>query len=284
VRVAIARAIEERLALRHGSNQHAVKGKTNEDPEIFPDPHLGDSRDLAAEKSGFGSGKTYEAAKRAVDGLPEPLVDALDDGRLSIHMAATVAELPKDSLDAIASAPAEQVRDAAKEAIHNHRAQGTGENEWYTPQEFIESARLVLDCIDLDPASSEIAQQQVRAERFFTLADDGLSQPWAGRVFLNPPYAQPAIQQFVEKIVREIDLGGVSEAILLTHNYTDTRWFHHAAMACDAICFTRGRIGFLSPDGKKAAPTQGQAFFYFGPRPERFQEVFVAHGFVVVPT
>jgi hypothetical protein len=40
----------------------------------------------------------------------------------------------------------------------NHRAQGSGENEWYTPIEYIEKARKVLGRIDLDPATSNDAQ------------------------------------------------------------------------------------------------------------------------------
>jgi len=53
------------------------------------------------------------------------------------------------------------------------------------------------------------------------------------------------------------------------------------ASTCKAICFTRGRIGFVNPEGKKAAPTQGQAFFYFGQDTAGFAERFRAIGFVV---
>lgn len=137
--------------------------------------------------------------------------------------------------------------------------------------------------IDLDPASSDIAQEQVQATQHFTLVDDGLEQEWHGRVFLNPPYAQPAIADFVEKMCEEWDLGHISQAVMLTHNYTDTVWFHRAISSATAVCFTRGRVRFESPSGEIAAPTQGQAFFYFGDSLPAFIERFRAIGFVVVP-
>jgi hypothetical protein len=81
----------------------------------------------------------------------------------------------------------------------------------------------------------------------------------------------------------EVSAGNVTGAIMLTHNYTDTKWFHTLANVASAICFTKGRIRFESPDGKKASPTQGQAFFYFGDEPHEFSKVFADTGFVVVP-
>jgi phage N-6-adenine-methyltransferase len=167
-------------------------------------------------------------------------------------------------------------------ASENHRAAGTGVNEWYTPIEYIEIARDVMGGIDLDPASSAIAQERIQAGHYFTIDDDGLGLHWFGRVWLNPPYSQPEIRLFVEKAVSEYVSGRISQCIVLTHNYTDTAWFHVGAEHSDAICFTRGRIAFLDPDGNKAAPTQGQAFFYFGPEPERFAEAFSSVGFVMV--
>jgi phage N-6-adenine-methyltransferase len=168
-----------------------------------------------------------------------------------------------------------------RDAVFNHRAQGTGENEWYTPAEHIEAAREVLGDIDLDPASSIIANRTVRAAQFFTIEDNGLERDWHGRVWINPPYAQPHILHFAQKIAKEYSEGRTLEAIALTHNYTDTAWFHLLGAYASAICFTRGRIGFLSPEGQKAAPTQGQAFFYFGPDPAKFSQVFTRFGLVM---
>jgi len=160
---------------------------------------------------------------------------------------------------------------------------GTGENEWFTPAEFIERAREVLGTIDLDPATHPRAQEIVRAARYFTKQDDGLALEWHGRVWLNPPYAQPLIAQFTGKMVDERLAGRVTAAIMLTHNYTDTAWFQNAASIADAICFTRGRVKFYEPDGAIAAPTQGQAFFYFGNEAGLFVNVFHDVGCCVTP-
>ena len=180
----------------------------------------------------------------------------------------------------------------ASKIINNTRGTtGTGDNEWYTPKKYIDTARKVMGEITLDPASSELANQMVDADEFITQEMDGLETDWASythdgevyptKVWMNPPYAQPYIEQFMVKLSDECFCGNVSEAIALTHNYTDTKWFQYAQERCSAICFTRGRIAFESPTGEKAAPTQGQAFFYFGPNVDRFFREFSQYGFVV---
>lgn len=168
--------------------------------------------------------------------------------------------------------------------VLNHRAQGTGQNEWYTPAEYIQAVRDVLGTIDLDPASSEVANKVVGADRFFTAEDDGLTEDWTAKtLWMNPPYAQPLISQFIEKLALSFLEGQVLEAIVLTNDSSDTAWFHRAGESCSAICHTRGRISFISPEGVKGSPLQGQAFFYFGPNVERFAKRFQSVGFVVVP-
>lgn len=157
---------------------------------------------------------------------------------------------------------------------------GAGDDERYTPPEYIALACEVLGSIDLDPASHERAQRIVKAAEYYTREDDGLVHEWRGRVWLNPPYGQPLIAQFVEKMCAEWELGHVSAGIMLTHNYTDTEWFHQAVEVAAAICFTKGRVKFYQPDSRVAEPQQGQAFFYFGDDVERFTECFSTIGFV----
>ncbi len=59
--------------------------------------------------------------------------------------------------------------------------------EHYTPGYIVELAREVMEGIDLDPASCALANTMVRADEFFTKEQNGLSLPWRGSVFLNPP-------------------------------------------------------------------------------------------------
>lgn len=161
--------------------------------------------------------------------------------------------------------------------------EGTGEFELYTPAVYIEAARQVLGEIDLDPATNEIAQRTVRAARYFTALENGLAHDWHGRVWLNPPYHRELLPAFVDKLVDEIDAGRVDAAVMLTNNCTDTHWFRHAARTCQAICFTAGRIGFIRPAGQIVAPTQGQAFFYYGADAKRFAVGFGTIGFGALP-
>jgi len=161
-----------------------------------------------------------------------------------------------------------------------HVSHNSGENEWYTPAVFLEAARDVLGGFDLDPASSEVANKTVRAERIFTAQDDGLRQDWPiGSIWMNPPYAQPLMGQFADRFAAEIRRG--STGIVLVNNATETAWFQTIATECSAICFPKTRIRFLDPQGNPGAPLQGQAIIYCGPNVDRFQEAFASFGLVV---
>jgi phage N-6-adenine-methyltransferase len=160
----------------------------------------------------------------------------------------------------------------------NHAA---GNNEWYTPERYVAAARRVLGTIDLDPASCEYAQRRVKALQYYTAADDGLAQPWHGAVWLNPPFSPHALlSRFVTKLADEIRAERVTAAILLTPNYTDTKWFNIACKALPTHCFARGRVRFDSAHGISQPAASGQVFHYFGPRVALFRKVFAKFGWL----
>ena len=228
-----------------GSNQHQVRSPVATAPE---------SQTLAE----LGVTKTQSAKWQKLAALPEDKFEIRVE-----HAKARVEGMTT-------SAPSYSTGEYAGE-----------DDEWFTPPDIIEAAREALGGIDLDPASHAIAQQTIGAATFYTVLDDGLTRPWFGKVWLNPPFNRTLLSLFVERLVAEYASGAVERAILLTHDYTDVEWFHAAARAAQVICFPRGRIRFRSPCGDECSPRQGQALFYFGRDDEAFRRTFGRSGLIV---
>ena len=200
-----------------------------------------------------------DIAKRGIDAPKKDIV-------------AAAKELPES--------PTEDQRKAAVEKLKApHVSNNSGNNEWYTPAEFCDAARGVMGAIDLDPASCKVANKQVKAAKFFTVEQDALSRDWSGRVWLNPPYSQPAISDFAKKLVAEWQSGRIAQAVVLVNNATETAWFQHMLKEVSAVCLKSGRIKFLDETGSPAnTPLQGQVFLYFGQNTEAFKEEFSQYG------
>jgi hypothetical protein len=146
--------------------------------------------------------------------------------------------------------------------------------------------------IDLDPASSDIAQTIVRATRYYTVEDNGLALPWWGRVFLNPPYSKigkdSAQEVWANKLIKEYIFGGVDQGIMLAKAALGYDWFKRVWMQADSVCLAHDLIAFKKPrevtglsNGRKSSKAKlGSAFFYFGENKERFREVFETIGWI----
>jgi ParB family chromosome partitioning protein len=257
-----------------GQNQHSLGSANLQTHQI--------SRAESAELLNV-SERTVNAAAKVKDEGALELVRAVESGAASVSAAAQVATLPIEEQREIVAKGSQAIVEAAKavrEGKSPHVAHNSGNNEWYTPQEYIKAAREVLGDIDLDPASSDIANQTVQAKHYFTAEVDGLAHEWSGRIWMNPPYSSDLIGQFISKLIQHYDEGKIEAAIVLVNNATETRWFQELAHESAAVCFPRGRVRFLDPNGQPGTPLQGQALLYIGDNIEGFTASFLQFGVV----
>jgi hypothetical protein len=143
----------------------------------------------------------------------------------------------------------------------------TGNNEAYTPDEVIEAALAVMGKIDLDPCSNSLEKPNIPAHQHYTKELDGLNRPWTGRIYLNPPYSETA--DWVNKLLREYQLGHVSEAIVLIKSATDTKWYK--SLHGFPFCHIDGRLKF-KPNSSPAP--FASTVFYLGSQARAFERAF----------
>ena len=167
-----------------------------------------------------------------------------------------------------------------------HVAKNTGNMEWITPGWVVEIARGVMNGIDLDPLSSEVAQSIVRAKGYFTKEHNGFDHEWFGRVWLNPPYATETLRQTVRTLIADMKAGYVTQAVMLTNNATETKWAHDlmSSNLVSVVAFAKGRIKFLrvDEDGQlrpKLNPLQGQMLWGLNVNKIIFRSIVKNSGF-----
>jgi ParB family transcriptional regulator, chromosome partitioning protein len=205
------------------------------------------------------------------EGTPE-LVAAVDSGEVSVSRGAEIARLPEDEQRESVKAP--------------FVTRNSGNPEWYAADHLIKAAHAVMGGIDLDPASCALANEVVVAAKFYTKNDDGLAQPWRGRIWLNPPYSTGLIEKFATRLLESLTIGDVTEACCLFNNSTDAKWFQSLALASSAVCFTKGRKNYWHPNETlftATSPLQGQSIIYFGNNQRKFVAEFSKVGIVLLP-
>ena len=164
---------------------------------------------------------------------------------------------------------------------HKQINQTSGDVEYYTPPAIIAAATLVLGTIDLDPASSETANERVQAVRIFTEADDGLNREWAGKVWMNHPFGKAQNPKWIKKLEEEFESGRVTEACCITYACTSEKWFQPLLQRPQ--CFLSPRTNYYLPDGSlKKGVTKGSVVTYFGENVSRFREAFASLGVVKI--
>ena len=170
-------------------------------------------------------------------------------------------------------------------------------NEHYTPPEITDAAREVFGGeIDLDPASSAEANGLVRAKAFYTQEDNGLTLPWEGNVWCNPPGGEleipgasprpfsQAAYWWAQLAMRHECQANIPQAAFLIFNLELLRhaqgWNTPQPLEYDFCVFSE-RIRYYKPTRKgpvrSTSPTHPSALVYLGPHGERFRRHFGPH-------
>lgn len=121
-----------------------------------------------------------------------------------------------------------------------HQKNG-GHDEWLTPPEILRA----LGTFDLDPCAPVVRPWDTAAKHY-TVQDDGLALPWAGRVWCNPPFGREAV-----KWLRRMRDHGNGVALIPAR--TETAMFYETVWgAADGVLFLKGRSHFHYVDGRRA--------------------------------
>lgn len=113
----------------------------------------------------------------------------------------------------------------------------TGNPLWETPWPFFRGLDREFH-FDLDVCA---VAANAKCARFYSPAEDGLCQPWAGACWMNPPYGRE-IGRWVAKALTESRRGCLVVSLLPAR--TDTAWWHEYVMPAAEIRLVRGRLKF----------------------------------------
>lgn len=132
-----------------------------------------------------------------------------------------------------------------------HQSAAMLKDEWLTPPKIIDALGGPLS-FDLDPCAP-VNRPWAMASEHYTILDNGLTKPWSGRVWFNPPYGGPKV---VGPWMRRMAAHGRGTA--LTFARTETDLFFETVWKCaTALLFLRGRLYFHHVDGRQADANAG---------------------------
>ncbi|KJZ03256.1 DNA N-6-adenine-methyltransferase [Pseudoalteromonas piscicida] len=190
--------------------------------------------------------------------------------------------------------------------------QDSGCVEYYTPPEILAYVHRMFPVIELDPASCETANQNVKALRFFNKENDALKQQWhAKTVWMNHPFSKgekacgkkckkkvcndptykkyrghcidsdiPSNGDWVDYYLGQFNAGNIKEAMNITFVSCSEAWCQKLLNA-GLSCFLDGRTHFHDESNKpiKGAP-KGCFITYLGNRKDEFRAIFSEIGVV----
>lgn len=140
-----------------------------------------------------------------------------------------------------------------KKAFFTHAGNASTHHGWETPSAILETLYAVFGKFDLDPCSPRRTRPPVRAKVHYTVEDDGLSLPWHGVVFVNPPYGRE-LPRWVAKARSEVERKAAKVVVALIPARTDTHYWHNHVAGKADVYFLRGRLRFGANGQSQSAP------------------------------
>lgn len=135
---------------------------------------------------------------------------------------------------------------ARESGMGGHHRAAMGKDEWLTPPHLLAA----LGAFDLDPCAP-IERPWPMANEHYTVLDNGLSKPWHGRVWCNPPYGLEAAR-WLERLAEH----GNGTALIFARTETEM-FFDWVWQRATAVLFLYGRLHFHHVDGKRAKANAG---------------------------
>lgn len=151
---------------------------------------------------------------------------------------------------------------------------------WYTPDWIVDRARQAMGGIDCDPATCAAANAVVQAPTWYTSVENGLIQPWHGRVWCNPPYSAPL--PWAQRMVREYEAGAITAGMMLLNCSCSPEWARLLWAKATAVCLLSTRINFWHPSkmNMNNAYDRDSVIFCFTSDPDRFRVAFSDKGII----
>ena len=84
-----------------------------------------------------------------------------------------------------------------QEPLFKMQQSGLTTDDYYTPKWIFDALKIEFE---IDVACPPDGPPNTPCKRYYSQLEDGLTSPWTGTVFMNPPYSKPApwVQKFLE--------------------------------------------------------------------------------------
>lgn len=129
--------------------------------------------------------------------------------------------------------------------IGSHHSARPATDEWLTPPELLEALGGPGRCNRFSTDPCNTPDNWTGIPLSYDAEADGLTAPWRGRVWLNPPYSD--VERWIARMADHDD------GIALVFARTETLWwFEHVWPRARSLFFLRGRLTFHHENGTRS--------------------------------